>query len=111
MRGPFEALFEKTAREADELTRARLAQRLEGHDELPVSILNEFYFDVPSGLRARILSLNEAVDGEARESAGADGPALVEAARTMNGAFAARFASTLSLPGAIARLRRALSAS
>ncbi len=103
MRGPFEALFEKTAREADGLTRARLAQRLEGHGDLPVALLNEFYFDAPSSLRARILSRNAAMDGEAGERAGVDGPALVEAARTMNGAFAAKFAATLSLPGAIAK--------
>ena len=103
MRAPFEALFEKTAREADELTRARPAQRLVGHEELPVSLLNEFYFDAPGGLRARILSRNEAVDAQARTSARVDGPALVEAARTMNGAFATKFASTLSLPGAVAQ--------
>ena len=103
MRAPFEALFEKTAREADELTRARLAQRLNGHEELPVTLLNEFYFDAPPGLRARILSLNEATDGEARECAGVDGSDLVEAARTMNGAFVGKFASALSLPGAVAK--------
>ena len=103
MRGPFEALFEKTAREADGLTRARLAARLEGHEELAVSILNEFYFDAPSGLRIRILSRNEAIDSDARECRRVDGPALVEAARTMNGAFAAQFAATLSLPGTIAK--------
>jgi hypothetical protein len=68
-----------------------------------VSLLNEFYFDAPSGLRARILSRNEAVDGGARECESVDGPALVEAARTINGAFAARFASTLSVPATIAK--------
>jgi hypothetical protein len=101
MRGPFEALFEKTAREVDAATRAAIAARLDGHEELPVSLLNEFYFEAPIALRARILALNEATDGEFHGVDDVDAAALVEAARTMNGAFADRFASALSLPPAV----------
>jgi hypothetical protein len=103
MRAPFEALFEKTAREADARTRATVARRLDGHDELPVSLLNEFYFEAPAGMRARILALNEALDADAHFADAVDATSLVEAARTMNGAFAGAFAGTLSLPPAIAK--------
>lgn len=101
MRAPFEALFEKTAREVDAGARAAVARRLDGHDELPVSLLNEFYFDASAELRAQILTRNDTLECEATIPSDIDAPALVEAARTMNGAFAGRFASALSLPDAV----------
>jgi hypothetical protein len=103
MRAPFEALFEKTAREADSAARANVAARLEGHEDLPVSVLNEFFFDAPDELRTRILARNEALDADGMEPGHVDTPGLVEAARTMNGAFVDVFASTLSLPLSIAQ--------
>jgi hypothetical protein len=102
MRAPFEALLEKTAREVDAQTRVDVAKRLEGHDELPVAVLNEFFLEAPCGLRARILAMNDVQDGTG-ESIAVDAPALLEAARTMNGAFAGAFARTLSLPEATAK--------
>jgi hypothetical protein len=103
MRAPFEALFEKTARDADPKTRAVIAGRLEGHQELPVSLLNEFFLDAPCELRTSILARNEMLETEIAGTAHVDAPGLVEAARTMNGAFVDVFATTLSLPPAIAR--------
>jgi hypothetical protein len=104
MRGPFEALLEKTAREADAATRAALAGRLVGHSEFPVALLNEFFLDASGDVRARILKRNAALDEGQGEAFRADAPALVAAARkTMNGAFAETFAGALSLPHEIAR--------
>ncbi|MBV9992571.1 MAG: hypothetical protein JOZ72_14930 [Alphaproteobacteria bacterium] len=100
MRAPFEALFEKTARETDRFGRAAVAPTLSGHDELPVALLNEFFLDAPASLRAEILKRNDALDADATEPAPAraDGEALVGAARrTVNGAFAEVFARALSL--------------
>jgi hypothetical protein len=102
MRAPFEALFEKTAREVDARTRVDVARRLEGHDELPVAVLNEFFLEAPRGLRTRILALNDVQDADTEETVTVDGPSLLEAARTMNGTFAGTFAHTLSLPEATA---------
>jgi hypothetical protein len=62
MRAPFEALFEKTAREADAATRAALAARLADHAELPVALLNEFFLDAAEPMRADILRRNDARD-------------------------------------------------
>jgi hypothetical protein len=104
MRGTFEALLEKTAREADAQARAAVARRLSGHEDLPVAILNEFFLEAPCDLRSRILVLNEVLASDVAPSVSADGPALVEAARTtMNGAFAGVFAAKLSLPEDTAR--------
>jgi len=104
MRAPFEALLEKTAREADGPTRARLAARLAGHEELPVALLNEFFLDAQDAMRANILKRNEAMDDAMPAPLRADAAGLVAAARkTMNGAFAETFASSLSLPADIAR--------
>jgi hypothetical protein len=104
MRAPFEALFEKTAREADAATRAELAARLAGHAELPIALLNEFFLDAPEPMRADILRRNDACDDAMPERRRADAAELVAAARkTMNGAFADAFACALSLPADIAR--------
>lgn len=102
MRAPFEALFEKTAREAEKEVRARLAARLADHEELPVALLNAFFLDAPGELRVHILKRNAALD-DAEPPLPADGAALVAAARkTMNGAFAETFAKALALPRDVA---------
>jgi hypothetical protein len=105
MRGPFEALFEKTAREAAPEQRAALAERLADHDELPIALLNGFFLDASPAARAHILKRNEALGDDADGTAPrrADSRALVAAARrTMNGAFLEGFAQALSLPPALA---------
>src|SRR6185312_8329925 len=105
MRAPFEALFEKTARETHAAGRAAVAAKLAGHDELPVALLNEFFLEAPAPLRAEILKRNEALDADAQSRpVRADGEALVAAARrTVNGAFAETFASALSLRALLAQ--------
>ena len=102
MRAPFEALFEKTAREADASARAFVAGRLEGHEELPLPLLNEFFLDAPCELRAHILARNEVLETECTAPVAVDAQELVAAARTMNGAFVDMFAWSLSLSSAIA---------
>jgi hypothetical protein len=97
MRAPFEALLEKTAQEVDAPVRAAIAPRLEGHEELPVSLLNEFFLEAPCGLRARILALNDAMDGE-NDPVRVDAAALIDAARTLNGTFNRAFAEMMALP-------------
>jgi hypothetical protein len=103
MRAPFETLLEKTAREVDARTRTDVARRLEGHDELPVTVLNEFFLEAPQGMRARILALNDVMDADAGGAVTVDAAQLIDAARTMNGTFAAAFAKLLSLPDATAK--------
>ncbi|SRR5579862_176396 len=104
MRGPFEALFEKTAREATPEMRAALAERLADHDELPVALLNEFFLDASPAARAHILKRNAALDEpDGAPPRKADPRALVAAARrTVNGAFLDVFAHALSLQPALA---------
>jgi hypothetical protein len=97
MRAPFEALLEKTAQEVDAPVRAAIAPRLEGHEELPVSLLNEFFLEAPCGLRTRILALNDAMDGE-NDPVRVDAAALIDAARTLNGTFNHAFAQMMALP-------------
>ena len=102
MRAPFEALLEKTAREADAAARAALAERIAADGALPTDLLNEIFFDASREARARILKRNAALDGEAAPL-GVDSHALVAAARrALNGGFARIFAEALSLPRATA---------
>ncbi|MBV8977834.1 MAG: hypothetical protein JO261_00570 [Alphaproteobacteria bacterium] len=102
MRGPFEALLEKTAREADAPARARLLTRIAGRPELPLSLCNTFFLDAEAEARMRILERNAALDGD-EPACRVDACGLVTAARkTMNGAFVPLFASALSLPGDLA---------
>ena len=68
MRGPFETLFEKTAREADAATRTRLAARLADHGELPVTLLNGFFLDADAATRAHILRRNAALGDEEEDA-------------------------------------------
>jgi hypothetical protein len=104
MRAPFEALLEKTAREADAPARAGLAARLAGHEELPVALLNEFFLDAPDAMRVHILKRNDALDDAMPAPPRPDAADLVAAARkTMNGAFAETFAAALCLPAGMAR--------
>jgi hypothetical protein len=103
MRAPFEALMEKTAREVDAQTRMDVARRLEGRDELPVAVLNEFFLEAPHGLRARILALNDVLDTDESDAAAVDAAQLIDAARSLNGTFSGAFAQMLSLPEATAK--------
>jgi hypothetical protein len=103
MRAPFEALLEKTAQEVDAPVRAAIAPRLEGHEELPVSLLNEFFLEAPCKLRARILALNDVMDADASGNVSVDAAQLLDAARTLNGTFGVAFAKMLSLPETTAK--------
>lgn len=96
MRTPCEALLERAARDVDAATRARLAQRIDGHADLPVALLNALFFVASESLKKSIVARNEnAVDLPADESV-ADEAALVRAARG-NEAFTVEFARLLNV--------------
>lgn len=81
MRTPVVALLEKTVRETDNDTRAKLAARLGGHGELPLDLVNEFYLSAPARVRREILMRNELVGDEASDTAAPDAAFLVATAR------------------------------
>ena len=81
MRPPVVALLERTARETDDGTRAKLAARLGAHGELPLDLINEFYLCAPKSVRREILMRNELAGGEAGDVAAPDAASLVAAAR------------------------------
>ena len=58
MREPFEALLEKVRRRIDLHTRQMIALRLNGHTDTTLTLLNDFYLDLPQDLRAPILARN-----------------------------------------------------
>ena len=103
MRAPFEALFEKTAREADERRVPGSHSALKGTTNFPSRSSTNSISMRPAACAPASCRGTRRWTARRGNARSVDGPALVEAARTMNGAFAARFASTLSLPGAIAR--------
>ena len=62
MREPFEALLEKVLKRVDGTTRRMLAARLASHPTTAVTLLNEFYFDVPAEAKSAILRRNAALE-------------------------------------------------
>ena len=92
MRAPMAALLEKTARQADDGTRTKLAARLGGHGELPLDLVNEFYLAAPAPVRREILMRNE-LAGEAGGVAPLPNAVLLVAAARDAGAhdFTERF--------------------
>jgi hypothetical protein len=103
MRPPVVALLEKTVRETDDGTRARLAARLGAHGELPLDLINEFYLCAPKSVRREILMRNE-LAGEADGVAPApDTAILVAAARDARvHDFTDRFGSAFGIAPSIA---------
>src|SRR5271167_4818440 len=100
MREPFEALLEKVLKRLDGTSRQMIAARLAAHPGTAVTLLNEFYFDVPAESRAAILARNaEGDDAPNTLMDGGDETRLIEAARYTRGRdFAAAFASFLHVP-------------
>ena len=98
MRAPVVALLEKTVREADDGTRAKLAARLGGHGELPLDLVNEFYLCAPKSVRREILMRNE-LAGEADDVAPLPNAAFLVAAARDAGArdFTERFGSAFGI--------------
>ena len=99
MRAPVVALLEKTVRETDEVTRARLAARLGGHGELPLDLVNEFYLAAPARVRREILLRNQmADDATPGEIAVPDAASLLAGAREARARdFAARLSAALRI--------------
>jgi hypothetical protein len=104
MRAPVAALLEKTVRESDDDTRAKLAARLGGHGELPLDLVNEFYLSAPARVRREILMRNELAGGEAGDMVAPNAAVLVAAARDARaGDFAERFGSAFGIAPRIAQ--------
>ncbi len=99
MRDPFEALLEKVLKRVDGTTRRMLAGRLANHPATAVSLLNEFYFDVPVEAKAAILRRNTALDEPDQDAhAHASEGAVLEAARGLRGReFAQAFGAFLGV--------------
>jgi hypothetical protein len=105
LRTPVIALLEKTVRETDDGTRAKLAARLGGHSELPLDLVNEFYLSAPARVRREILLRNELAGDEAGDTAAADAVFLVAAARDAKvHDFTERFGSAFGIAPDTAQL-------
>lgn len=105
MRAPVLALFEMTAREADDDTRGRLAARLGGHGDLPLDLVNDFYLCAPKSVRREILMRNELDLGPFEaENTAPDAVALVDAARDVRVRdFAQRLSDSFGIAARTAR--------
>ncbi len=106
MQKPLLSLFALTVREADDETRAKLAARLGGHSELPLSLINEFYLSAPARVRREILTRNQFAQGDEADpdTVAADARALLAAARDAAiRDFAAAFGCTVGIPRRIAQ--------
>ncbi|MBU6299229.1 MAG: hypothetical protein KJS68_13405, partial [Alphaproteobacteria bacterium] len=105
MRAPVLALFDVTAREADDGMRARLAARLGGHGDLPLDLVNDFYLCAPKSVRREILMRNE-LDLGAFDDGGAapDAAELIAAARDVRVRdFAQRLGDSVGIAARTAR--------
>jgi hypothetical protein len=104
MRVPFESLLEKTVRLLDDDQRKNLMVSVGSGGDLPLSILNEFFFIAPERLRSRILSRNAKIEASNDEPLpNFDAAAFVTAARQKKGeAYARAFASLFGISKAAA---------
>jgi Uncharacterised protein conserved in bacteria (DUF2336) len=105
MREPFEALLAKVLQRLDSTTRRMIVARLAMHPDAALSLLYEFYADMPLETREGILLREGDAAGKAPALVEvADEISLVESARGTCGAdFAAVFARFLGIPPATAR--------
>ena len=81
LRPTVKALLLHAVRETDAETRRRLAARLGGHGDLPLTLLLELYLEAPAPVRREILMRSELESGEEYESEAADAAMLLAAAR------------------------------
>jgi hypothetical protein len=105
MREPFEALLEKVLRRLDGTTRRMIAARLATHAETAITLLNEFYLDMPAEARVGILARNaNFAEIAPQEDGHADDAPLIDAARhTRGNELAAAFAHFLGVPAVTAQ--------
>jgi len=105
MREPFEALLEKVLRRLDGATRRMIAARLATHPETAVTLLNQFYLDMPVEVRTGILARNaNSTDAVPEETGSVDDRPLIDAARHARGSeLAAAFAQFLGVSASTAR--------
>lgn len=96
MREPFETLLEKSVREVDGETRARVAAHMAVREEAPVPLLNELFFDAPAETKSEIMRRNAEVNGH-HVNVAADEARVIAAARHAHDNFAADFATLLGI--------------
>lgn len=99
MREPFESLLEKVLGRLDGTTRRLISTRLASRPDTSLSLLNEFYFDLPPEARIAVLTRNdEPCDDEDREIEEIDEAVLLTAAReSARTDFASAFAHALQV--------------
>lgn len=97
MRPPVVALFETALREADDETQSVLAARMAGNGDIPLKVMNALYLAAPGPQRREILLRNE-IEGPEPAPLGADGPAILRAARNKSGDFTGTLARLTGLP-------------
>jgi uncharacterized protein (DUF2336 family) len=95
-RSSFAALLARVEHDVDPENRRELARKLARCPDAPLSLLNEFFFDVPADARGSILKRDCEVP--AATARAVDEPALIAAARGKRGAeFANTLASSLGI--------------
>jgi hypothetical protein len=106
MREPFDALLLKVARDLDGHTRDTLVARLAESAQTPLDLLNEFFFDVPAGLKTAILARTaDAFEDEptsAEETADCEASLVAAVRKDAGSHFAPVFAGVLGIDAAIA---------
>jgi len=81
MREPFEALLERALRDVEPPARTLLVQRFINHSGIPLTVLNQLFFDAPHEIRTTILSRNANTPAHAGAIPHIDGALLLFAAR------------------------------
>jgi hypothetical protein len=99
MRATFGALLEKIVREVDAPSCAVLAQRFEGREDFPLSLLNAFFLAASPAMKDAILARNDAAG--ASTGFDIDAPALLSAARLATD-FTAALAQMTGIAGNLA---------
>jgi uncharacterized protein (DUF2336 family) len=95
-RSAFAALLSRVEHDVDPEQRRALAVTLAECSDAPLSLLNEFFFDVPEAARHTILARDAQLGGES--GSGVDEAALISAARGKRGSeFAGAFADAFGI--------------
>jgi len=99
---PFEALLDKTLREADAETRQAVAEAVAHRPDAPTGLLNQLFFGASEETRARIIKRNDGTPDRSAGPADFDEDALIDAARQSRELFPSDFAKGTGLSGEIA---------
>jgi len=101
-RVPFEALLDKTIREADAQTRQAVADAVARRSDAPLGLLNQLFFAASEETKAHIIARNNGAPERASGPADFDEDALIDRARRAREEFPAYFAKGTGLSREIA---------